>query len=79
MARWTQKKSALSSHKNKAKTTLNKATFCVEPASQRDAGASKINGMGPLTLPQKFLGLFNQRVAKLRRNKSAICGWRFFM
>ena len=39
---------------------LNKSTFDGEPAYLCDAGISKIRGLSPLTLPQKFLSLFNR-------------------
>jgi hypothetical protein len=45
---------------------LNKSTFHGEPAQLCDAGISKTKGLVPLTLPQKFLGLFNQRFLNRR-------------
>jgi hypothetical protein len=35
--------------------------FYAEPAPLYDAGTSKIKGWVPLTLPQRFSGLLNQR------------------
>jgi hypothetical protein len=40
---------------------LNKSTFCGEPAQLYAAGIGKIKRLVSLSLPQKFLGLFNQR------------------
>jgi hypothetical protein len=41
--------------------TLNKSAFYGEPAQLCDAGINKIKVLAPLSLPQKFLHLFNQR------------------
>jgi hypothetical protein len=40
---------------------LNKSAFYGAPAPLHDAGINKINALEPLSLPQKFLHLFNQR------------------
>jgi len=40
---------------------LNKFAFYGEPAQLYGPETRKIKGFVPLTLPQKFLGLFNQR------------------
>lgn len=40
---------------------LNKSTLYGEPASLCDGGTRKIKGLVPLTLAQKFQGLFNIR------------------
>ena len=37
------------------------STFNGQPVLLRDAGISKIRWLAPLTLPQKFLGLSDQR------------------
>jgi hypothetical protein len=44
-----------------ARGTINKSTSYGEPAQLYDVGTRKIKGLAPLTLPQTFLGLFNQR------------------
>jgi hypothetical protein len=49
------------SEQGSARGTINKSTSYGEPAPLCDAGTRKIKGLAPLTLPQTFLGLFNQR------------------
>ncbi len=44
--------------------TLNKSAFYVEPAQLCDAGINQIKVLAALSLPQKFLHLFNQRFAR---------------
>jgi hypothetical protein len=44
--------------------TLNKSAFYGEPAQLCDAGINKIKVLAPLSLPQTFLHLFNQRFLK---------------
>jgi hypothetical protein len=45
-----------------ARQALNKLAFYGEPAQLCDAGVNQIKVLAPLILPQKFLGLFNQRL-----------------
>ena len=57
-----------------ARETLNRPTFYGEPAQLCDAGTGMIKGSAPITLPQKFLGFFNQRLIRETLNRSTFYG-----
>ena len=49
----------------KLREMLNKSAFFGEPAQLCDAGINQIHVLATLSLPQKLLHLFNQRLLRI--------------